>query len=82
MNRNEFEIKWGKKLDELDIVIGRKTNIPYSTGCYIEDGLWKIYGIGERQNFSIIAQGTEEEMFEKLDRIIRGKIRQIEKNNY
>ncbi|MFJ7366869.1 hypothetical protein ACIQWQ_22515 [Peribacillus frigoritolerans] len=46
MTRNEYENKikeLGIDLQELNIVIGRKTNVPFSTGCYFEDGNWNLY---------------------------------------
>lgn len=56
-----------------NFIIGEKTNVPYSTGCYQEDNIWIIYEVGERQDFGILAQGTEE-MFTKLDRFLQAKI--------
>lgn len=57
MTRSEYENKikeLGIDLQELNIVIGRKTNVPISTGCYFEDGNWILYNVDERQNFPII----------------------------
>ncbi|WP_330502074.1 hypothetical protein V2I71_02770 [Peribacillus frigoritolerans] len=57
MTRSEYENKikeLGVDLQELNIVIGRKTNVPISTGCYFEDGNWILYDVDERQNSSII----------------------------
>lgn len=76
MKKEEFLKKWDKEtLEYNNFVIGEKTNVPYSKGCYQEGENWNIYGIGERQNFVITAQGTEEEMFEKLDKILKGEIK-------
>lgn len=76
MKKEEFLSKWDEKtLNYYNFVIGRKTNIPYSTGCYQEGEKWNLYGVGERQNIAITAQGTEEEIFEKLDKILKGEIK-------
>lgn len=63
------------KLDLLNIVIGRKSNVPDSLGCYEENNIWKIYEVGERQNFDIIASGSEDEIFEEMYSLIKGKIK-------
>ncbi|MGG3555634.1 hypothetical protein ABES23_02895 [Peribacillus frigoritolerans] len=66
MTRNEYENKineLGIDLQERNIVIGRKTNVPFSTGCYFEDGSWILYDVDERQNSSIIEKGNEDRMF-------------------
>ncbi len=77
MKRNEYENKI-KELDvdlqEFNIVIGRKTNVPISTGCYFEDGNWILYNVDERQNFSIIEKGNEHRIFKFLYMITLGKI--------
>ncbi|HEX9062314.1 MAG TPA: hypothetical protein VF941_19255 [Clostridia bacterium] len=62
-------------LDRLDVVIGETTNVPFSLGCYKEGNVWKIYRIGERQNFSIIKFGKEEEIFDEMYSLIKGKIK-------
>ena len=57
MTRDEYEKKVrenGINIDALNIVIGRITNIPDSMGCYQDQGIWKIYNIGERQNFVVV----------------------------
>lgn len=78
MLQNEF-IKRVKnenvKLDVLNIIIGRKSNVPDSLGCYEENNTWKIYEVGERQNFDIIASGSEDEIFEEMYSLIKGKIK-------
>ncbi|KOR84670.1 hypothetical protein AM233_11600 [Bacillus sp. FJAT-22058] len=77
MTRNEYENKikeLGVDLQELNIVIGRKTNVPLSTGCYFEDGNWILYDVDERQNFSIIERGYEDRIFKFLYMITMGKI--------
>lgn len=77
MTRSEYENKikeLGVDLQELNIVIGRKTNVPISTGCYFEDGNWILYNVDERQNFSIIEKGNEDRIFKFLYMITMGKI--------
>ena len=77
MKRNEYENKikvLGINLEQLNIVIGRKTNVPFSTGCYFEDGNWVLYGVDERQNFLIIEKGDEDRIFKFLYMITMGKI--------
>jgi CRISPR-associated protein Cas2 len=39
----------GINLERLNIVIGRKTNIPYSKGCYQENDIWYFYDVNERR---------------------------------
>lgn len=78
MKRNEYENKinaLGVNLEQLNIVIGRKTNVPFSTGCYFEDGNWVLYGVDERQNFSIVEKGDEDRIFKFLYMITMGKIK-------
>ncbi|WP_242874718.1 MULTISPECIES: hypothetical protein [Clostridium] len=55
-------------------MIGRKTNVPFSTGCYFEDGNWVLYGVDEIQNFSIVEKGDEDRIFKFLYMITLGKI--------
>ncbi|ASS94233.1 hypothetical protein [Peribacillus simplex] len=77
MTRNEYENKikeLGINLQEFNIVIGRKTNVPISTGCYFEDGNWILYDVDERQNFSIIEKDNEDPIFKFLYMITMGKI--------
>ncbi|MFJ9386592.1 hypothetical protein ACIROD_22965 [Peribacillus sp. NPDC101481] len=77
MTRNEYENKIKElriDLQEFNIVIGRKTNVPFSTGCYFEDGNWILYDVDERQNFSIIEKGNEDPIFKFLYMITMGKI--------
>lgn len=64
----------GINLERLNIVIRRKTNVPFSTGCYFEDGEWVLYGVDERQNFSIVEKGDEDRIFKFLYMITMGKI--------
>lgn len=77
MKKSEYEIKiqdLGINLEKLNIVIGRKTNVPFSTGCYFENDNWILYDVDERQNFSIIEAGEEERIFKFLYMITMGKI--------
>ncbi len=62
-------------LDKLNVVIGRTTNVPFSLGCFKEDSVWKIYEVGERQDFGIISEGSEDEIFDKMYRLIMGEIK-------
>lgn len=76
MKKDEYENKvkmLGINLERLDIVIGEKTNVPFSIGCYFEDGDWFLYDVDERQNFTIIERGTEEQIFKFLYMITLGK---------
>lgn len=77
MKKSEYEIKiqdLGINLEKLNIVIGRKTKVPFSTGCYFENDNWILYDVDERQNFSIIEAGEEERIFKFLYMITMGKI--------
>ncbi len=77
MKQNEYENKvkmLGINLERLNIVIGRKTNVPFSTGCYFEDGAWVLYDVNERQDFTIIEKGSEDRIFKFLYMITMGKI--------
>lgn len=79
MKHSEYEDKikqLGINLERLNIVIGRKTNIPLSTGCYFEDENWILYDIDERQNFTIIEKGNEDNIFKFLYMITMGKIKE------
>lgn len=50
-------------LDANKIVLDTKTNVPYTIGCYFENGLWNLYEVGERQDLYVIKSGSEEEVF-------------------
>ncbi len=56
------------------IFIGSRSNIPYSMGCYEDGGKWLIYEVGERQNISVIKEGSEEEIFKHFYYKIRGRV--------
>ncbi|QIZ06202.1 hypothetical protein HFZ78_05235 [Priestia megaterium] len=69
MTRVEYDnyiVKQNIDISKLNIVIGEKKEIPYITGCFQEDGVWKLYMVGERQDFDIVQQGTEEEIFDVM----------------
>lgn len=77
MTRNEYEYKikeLGINLEDLNIVIGRRTNVPFSTGCYFDDENWILYDVDERQKFSIIEKSNENRIFKFLYMITLGKI--------
>ncbi|WP_201780838.1 hypothetical protein [Aneurinibacillus tyrosinisolvens] len=59
-------------MERLDIVIGRKTNVPFSKGCYYDGGQWNLYDVDERQNFVVTQRGSEEEIFRWLYMITLG----------
>lgn len=61
-------------LKKYNIYIGEKSNIPYSMGCYEDAGKWYLYEVGERQNYSIIKEGSEDEVIKHLYFKIRGRI--------
>ncbi|MBD7912078.1 hypothetical protein [Clostridium cibarium] len=63
-------------LERLNIVIGRKTNIPYSKGCYEENDIWYFYDVNERQDLVITKTGTEDEIFSYLYLITKALLKQ------
>lgn len=77
MKKNEL-LAWVKNnnvdLKKYDIFIGEKSNVPYSMGCYEENGTWYLYEVGERQNFSIVKEGNEDDVMKYLYFTIRGII--------
>jgi hypothetical protein len=62
-------------ISKLNLVIGEKKVIPYVTGCFQENGVWKIYIVGERQDFDIVQVGTEEEIFNVMRSITESRIK-------
>lgn len=78
MKKNEL-MAWVKSnnvdLKKYNIVIGEKSNVPYSVGCYEEAGTWYLYEVGERQNFGILMEGNEDDVIKHLYFMIRGTIR-------
>jgi hypothetical protein len=62
-------------ISKLNLVIGEKKAIPYVTGCYQEDGVWKIYMVGERQDLDIVQVGTEEEIFKVMCSITESRLK-------
>lgn len=78
MNKNElmaFVKSNNIDLKKYNIFIGKKSNVPYSIGCYEETGTWYLYEVGERQNFSIVKEGKEDDVIKYLYFKIRGRIR-------
>ena len=43
----EFINSEGIDLSRYGIVLGSKSNTPYTLGCYEEYGIWYIYEVGE-----------------------------------
>lgn len=77
MTKNEFmEYVRQNKIDlkKYNVIIGEKSNVPYTIGCYEEDTKWHIYEVGERQNCSIIKSGDEKEIFKYLYFKLRGRV--------
>ncbi len=66
----------GINLERLNIVVGRKTNIPYSTGCFQESDIWFFYDVSERQDLVITKTGTEDEIFSYLYLITKALLKQ------
>ncbi|WP_160724829.1 hypothetical protein [Bacillus sp. USDA818B3_A] len=60
INQNNIDIS------KLNIVIGARRVVPYITGCFEENGIWKLYLVGERQDFDIVQEGTEDEIFDVI----------------
>lgn len=78
MTRFEYENFISMKnidISKLNLVIGEKKVIPYVTGCFQENGVWKIYIVGERQDFDIVQVGTEEEIFNVMRSITESRIK-------
>ncbi|PKR82384.1 hypothetical protein [Heyndrickxia camelliae] len=59
--------------NKLNLVIGEKKIIPFVTGCFEEDGVWKIYMVGERQDLDVVQEGTEEEIFNVMCSITKSR---------
>ncbi|MBQ3164575.1 MAG: hypothetical protein IJC02_08570 [Lachnospiraceae bacterium] len=82
MTKNEFFDNWSEDiLKSLQVIVGKKSNIPYSINCYEEKGIWIISEIGERQDVSIIMEGEESTVFTKLNKIVRGEVKLRERRN-
>ena len=78
MNRSEYEdfiAMQNIDINKLNLVIGEKKTIPYVTGCFQEDGVWKLYMVGERQDFDIVQVGTEEEIFKVMRSITESRLK-------
>lgn len=77
MKKSEFLQKWDEEiLRYADVIVGKRTNIPYSTNCYEENGLWVISVVGERQDESIRLRDDESLVFDELDTIMCVKVKQ------
>ncbi|MCC5804380.1 hypothetical protein [Rossellomorea vietnamensis] len=63
--------------NKLNLVTGEKKIIPYVTGCFEEDGVWKIYMVGELQDFDIVQEGTEEEIFNVMSSITKSELNTV-----
>ncbi len=61
-------------LKKYNVIVGEKSNVPYTIGCYEEDTSWYLYEVGERQNSSIIQHGDENEIFNYLYFKLRGRV--------
>ena len=75
MKQEEYSKKieqQGINLNELNIVIGGKTNVPNSKGCYQENNSWYFYDVNERQDLVVTRRGTEDEIFNYLYLITKG----------
>jgi len=66
----------GINLERLNIVVVRKTNIPYSKGCYQENDIWYFYDVNERQDLVITKTGAEDEIFSYLYLITKVLLKQ------
>lgn len=76
MTKNEFLESWSEDiLKNVQVSVGKKSNIPYSINCYEENGIWLISEVGERQEVSIIIEGEENLVFEKLNKVVRGELK-------
>lgn len=77
MKKSEFLQKWDEQiLRYADVIVGKRTNIPYSINCYEENGLWVISVVGERQDESIRLRGDENFVFDELDSMVCVKVKQ------
>lgn len=78
MTRLEYEnfiLMKNIDISKLNLVIGEKKVVPYVTGCFQEDGVWKIYMVGERQDLDVVQVGTEEEIFNVMRSITESRIK-------
>lgn len=70
MTKNEFLKKmreYGINLSLFQIALGYKTNVMYYSGIFEkENGKWVFYKVGDRNTFSVLYTGTEENAFQKL----------------
>lgn len=78
MTKQDLELYTKKNFIDLkkaNIFLGQKSNIPFSIGCYEENGVWYLYEVGEMQNIEIVKAGTEEEVIRHLYYKIRGRMK-------
>ena len=77
MTRQDLELYIKKNFIDLkkaNIFLGQKSSIPFSIGCYEEEGVWYLYEVGERQNIRIVKEGNEDEVIRHLYYKIRGRV--------
>lgn len=77
MTRQDLELYIKKNFIDLkkaNIFLGQKSNIPFSIGCYEEEGVWYLYEVGESQNIGIVKEGNEDEVIRHLYYKIRGRV--------
>ncbi len=82
MTKEEYEKRIHNEninLDKLQIVIGNVTNVPYTTGCFKDGEIWKIYKVGERQNLVVVREGNEDEIFESMYKVTKGLLKQSQR---
>lgn len=74
MTKNEFLKKmreYGINLSLFQIALDYKTNVMYYSGIFEkENGKWVFYKVGDRNTFSVLYTGTEENAFQKLKEAI------------
>lgn len=78
MTKQDLELYIKKNFIDLkkaNIFLGQKSNIPFSIGCYEENGVWYLYEVGEMQNTEIVKEGNEEEVIRHLYYKIRGRMK-------
>ena len=75
MTQTEFMRKWSENdLKRCRIKIDNVTSNPYSMYCCQQNDKWLICSVNEREDSTIIYEGNEDFIFEKLDKIILGKL--------
>lgn len=72
MSKDEFIVKWGtEKLKSLNIFVEDIVPVPNSTVCFESDGLWTIIDYDDKLLRSLVMRGTEEDVFRRLDTLVR-----------